>query len=136
MKRGKPLRRTPLKRGTSQLKRTPLARGATQLKRTPMKKVQADDPIQAETRKALAERSEGRCEARLGFWCTGVATHAHHRKLRRYGDHSLACLLHVCSSCHTAIHAEPKWSYEHGFLVRQHEDTSRLAFAGPDGYPR
>ena len=37
MKRGKPLKRTPLNRGSSQLKRTPLNRGESQMKRTPLK---------------------------------------------------------------------------------------------------
>jgi hypothetical protein len=32
MKRGKPLKRTPLKRGDSQLKKTPLKRGDSTLK--------------------------------------------------------------------------------------------------------
>ena len=39
MKRGKPLKRTPLKRGDKQLKRTPLNRGESTLKsNTPLNK--------------------------------------------------------------------------------------------------
>jgi len=38
MEQRKPLKRTPLKRGSSQLKRTPLDRGDSQLKRTPLAK--------------------------------------------------------------------------------------------------
>lgn len=38
MKRGGPLRRTPLARGTSELKRSPLARGSSELKRTELKR--------------------------------------------------------------------------------------------------
>ena len=34
MKRGKPLKRTPLKRGDKELKKTPLKRGSSQLKST------------------------------------------------------------------------------------------------------
>jgi hypothetical protein len=62
---------------------------------------------------AVRERSQLRCEA-----CASArAAHVHHRKLRRFGDHTLINLLHVCLECHNTIHANPTDSYDRGLLV-------------------
>jgi hypothetical protein len=47
------------------------------------------------------------------------ATERHH-KLRRSqgGSDEEANTLDVCLVCHLRIHANPAWSYEHGFLIR------------------
>lgn len=128
--RGKPLARgkgldrgTPLARGT-----TPLGRGTTPLARSTVaaKRPAAPDPVTPATRAAVRARSGGRCEAGVVRTCAGVAQHVHHRKLRRHGDHTVPNLLDVCLFCHDAIHGRPAWSYEHGFLVRGHDDPARI----------
>jgi len=65
-------------------------------------------------------RSNLLCEA-----CAAArAVHIHHRKLRRFGDHSLINLLHVCSECHNSIHANPTDSYGRGLLVHSYDDPA------------
>jgi hypothetical protein len=136
MERGKPLeRKTALKRGDSQLKRTELKRGESRLRRSRWKPKPTVDPVTPATRRAVRARSRGRCEARVIRTCTGVAEHVHHRKLRRYGDHRACNLLDVCHRCHDHIHANPRWSYRWGWLVRQADDpTTRLAGHDENGY--
>lgn len=53
----------------------------------------------------------------------------HHRKLRRFGDHSVANLVLLCGSgttgCHGHVHANPKQSYLDGWLVHSwHEPAA------------
>lgn len=57
--------------------------------------------------------------------CTGAAAHVHHRKLRRFGDHRPVNLLDVCHVCHDYIHGHVRWAYDHGWLVRSHDDPEQ-----------
>lgn len=98
MKRGGPLKRT------SQLKRSPfpslrpgepprLRAKALTTKRTP-------DPITPQVRAVIKERSGDVCES-----CRAQrGQHAHHRQLRRFGDHKPANLVWICHRCHALIH--------------------------------
>ncbi|WIX75982.1 hypothetical protein QRX50_31480 [Amycolatopsis carbonis] len=71
------------------------------------------------TRRALRQRSQGRCER-----CNETeAVQAHHRKPRGSGgtmlktSHLLSCLLHVCVPCHLAIERNRARAVVHGWLV-------------------
>lgn len=115
------MKKSPLKRGTSQLKRTPL-------KRTPMKRTktrsQSDYDRELDAMKVdVIRRSKGNCEAvgprflpldgsmdatakALIEGCTGHGVHVHHRKYRsRGGTNSLENLINICLNCHDWIHA-------------------------------
>ena len=72
-------------------------------KRRRLKKLRQKD-IPLKSRRAVEERSGGRCEARLER-CAGKATEIHHLKPRSLcGSHDPVNLLHVCSvPCHDAI---------------------------------
>jgi hypothetical protein len=96
VKRGAPMRRTPLARGTSQLKRSPLAAGCSQLRRTPInpvsrKRVQ-DNRQRTIVVNAMRLAAEGRC-ARCGR--ADVVVHGHERLGRSQGGNPVApdCLL-------------------------------------------
>lgn len=80
------------------------------------------DPITPETRREVHSRSGGRCE--LG--CGQVATHLHHRKLRRHGDHRAVNLLHVCFSHHDRIHREVAESISRGWIVPSGADPANV----------
>lgn len=74
------------------------------------------------------KRSGGVCEV-----CQQArAVHLHHRKLRRFDDHTASNLLYVCGNCHTMIHKRPEVSYTAGWLVRSTADplTTRIAIDG------
>lgn len=63
-------------------------------------------------RDAVAERSQGLCEAGWACFVPGEgyqrATQMHHRWRRgQGGPDTVANLLHVCTPCHTRIHADP-----------------------------
>lgn len=61
-------------------------------------------PLTPQMRKAVAKRSQGKCEAHIFGVCTYEASEIHHRKLRsRGGSNSLRNLLHCCLECHAAI---------------------------------
>lgn len=66
-------------------------------------------------------RSRGRCEARLDG-CAGDASHRHHRKLRRFGDHRAVNLAHLCHACHDWIHGHVAWATRWGWLLRGSDD--------------
>lgn len=71
-----------------------------------------------------------RCQIQIpgvcGAWppiCT------HHRKLRKHGgDDSVSNLITVCGPCHAYVHNHPTESYEHGWLVKSHDDPSTVAW--------
>lgn len=74
--------------------------------------------VPPKTALAVRQRSNLLCEA-----CAAArAVHIHHRKLRRFGDHTLINLLHVCSDCHDSIHGNPTDSYGRGLLVHSYHD--------------
>lgn len=68
-------------------------------------------------RAAIQARARGGCEAAIQGVCDGRAWQAHHRKLRRHGDHRAINGLWVCTVCHATIHANVAWAYRHGLLV-------------------
>lgn len=109
------------------MKRTPLVR-RTPLKRSPVKRSRQSQkrkrPVgfTEETKASVRRRSGNRCEARAEG-CTGRATHFHHRKLRRFGDHSEANCLHVCAWCHiSVIHENPELSFVMGWMVPSYQE--------------
>lgn len=129
VKRGGRLKRTKKLVSRSKLTRTEWKRTAAPRsipKPREARRKPTPDPITPDVRRAIAERSRDVCEARLVGVCVGRARHIHHRKLRRYGDHTLVNLLHVCHACHGYIHRFPKWSYDHGYLVRGSADPARI----------
>lgn len=135
---GKPLARgtglargKPLDRGTAPLRSTtPLPRAAVAASTTarPARKAAPPDPVTPATRAAVRARSGGVCEGQVTRACTGAAAHVHHRKLRRFGDHRVVNLLDLCHACHEHVHKNPTWSYDHGFLVRSHDDPETIAW--------
>ncbi|MGD9798877.1 MAG: HNH endonuclease [Acidimicrobiia bacterium] len=77
--------------------------------------------IPTRSRRAVVERSGGRCEARIRGVCRGRASVIHHVQRRRDGGHDPKNLLHLCAGpprdgCHEFIHAHPAWAREHGFI--------------------
>ena len=69
-------------------------------------------------RRALLERSRGRCEAAFVLGCTGYGTEIHHVKRRSQGgDNSLTNTRFVCRACHVAAHNFPESAREFGLLA-------------------
>lgn len=57
------------------------------------------------------------CAARLPDICEGRADCRHHRTRRSQGGtDDPANTVDLCSPCHVHIHANPAWSYRHGWL--------------------
>ena len=120
MKRGAPLRRTPMpprkapmSHGTVELKRT------TPLERTPFRPTPKSDYEKDldRARPTLHQRSKGLCEIRLPG-CQGNAVHPHHRKRRSQGGtNDLRNLLHLCPNCHNWAHANVALSVSLGIIV-------------------
>lgn len=112
MKRGQPMRRTPLRSGPPIVR---LSKPRTRLRRERM------DP---DTRDAVYERSRGRCDfcgdpVRSGDW------ECHHRRLRsRGGADDLWNLICLHPTCHTAVHGMPAWSDAHGFTCPSWADPA------------
>lgn len=74
---------------------------------------------------AVLGRSNGACEALATSSCVGSGQHIHHRKLRSQGgEHTAENCVSICHMCHDWIHANPKLSYERGWLVRQWADPA------------
>lgn len=119
MRRSAPLRRTPLRRGTSQLKRSRLNPVGKKAKR------EASDL--ARFRLAVAMRSGGWCEVNTPSCAPGrhEGTQAHHRLMRSQGGtHDVENGLWVCSPGHLYVHANPAESYERGWLVKSWEASA------------
>lgn len=79
--------------------------------------------ISDRTRKALAERSQGRCEK-----CGNArATQAHHRRPRGMGGasltvkHGLSSLLHLCDRCHGRVEGNRARALSKGWLIDQND---------------
>lgn len=78
----------------------------------------ANEPTEA-TKTAVADRSNGWCEI-VHLDCTGRASEIHHRLTRSQGGgHELVNLLHLCAAGHRFVHAQPKLSYERGWLLHR-----------------
>lgn len=112
------------------MKRTPLVR-RTPLKRSPLRRARQSQKRKRPTgftegTKALVRRrSANQCEARSEA-CTHKAAHFHHRKLRRFGDHSEENCLHVCSACHLRIHDNPEIAYVMGWMVQSFRESGEV----------
>lgn len=77
------------------------------------------NPQLAHARRDTESRAGGRCEARTEK-CTGRGCQAHHILRRgQGGPDELGNLLWVCNECHLFIHANPKLSFERGWLRRR-----------------
>ncbi len=114
LRRGKGLKRTPLKPSKGNL-------GASRRRLSPFstkrRKYQAEFHAASE---AVRYRSGAMCEARIENVCTVRAIHVHHRLMRSSGGgNQVANLLHLCRACHEFIHAHPEWSRERGFILRK-----------------
>jgi hypothetical protein len=128
VKRGGPLRRTPLKRGGKIQRKAPLPRRSSTLKpkkplpskRVPAKARRVSDPTREEwehlTRLILA-RSGGRCEiGGCNLHVTGLERH--HRRLRSQGgEHTIENLLATCPHHHGVCHRRPAWARQRGYIV-------------------
>ena len=135
MKPRKPMKRTPMKRGTSELKRTPMKRSETEIERKPMKRgpsAKVSDFAREldEVTPALVVRSKNRCEA--GFPGCEVelwTAHRHHRKLRKQGGtNDLENLLLVCRTCHDFGHLNRNIARKTRFVVSANKDPKKLPF--------
>ena len=110
-------RRTPLKRGRSQLKRSRLNQRSA--------KTKARHAPGSEYNQAKADvrvRSGGRCEIVAGTFCTGVAHDPHHRF--PHGSDTAVNLLDTCRPCHDWVHAHPAVSYDNGWLLHTEPSTA------------
>jgi hypothetical protein len=80
------------------------------------------------------ERESYRC-ARCGSPIQGGSRH--HRKLRRFGDHTAANLILLCGSgttgCHGWVHSHVANSYETGYLVHSWDDPTEVPILLWDG---
>lgn len=83
------------------------------------------DPISAWTRTVIIKRAGGQCE--LG--CGRRGSHAHHRQLRRGGNHGASNLLWIDLLCHRRIHGHVAESEAAGWLVSQYTDPAAQAVA-------
>lgn len=71
----------------------------------------------ARVRELLAQRSEGRCEARFSEQCEGRGVEAHHVVRRSQGGtDDLENLRFCCTCCHAEIHANPRRAKAVGLL--------------------
>jgi hypothetical protein len=75
--------------------------------------------VDEQSRQAVSNRSSGWCEAGKMGVCRIVAEHVHHKMLRSQGGtDELDNLLHVCTNCHTWIHAHPAKAVAFGWLSK------------------
>lgn len=123
-------RRKPLRRDGPGARRFANSRSALNTRRKATTRRTAD-PITPEVTDRLRARSGGYCEVRASVRCTGVASHRHHRKLRRHGNHTLENLLHVCTHCHEEIHGHPDVSYARRWLLHSTDDPATMPVIGP-----
>ena len=86
----------------------------------------------AATRRIVAARSGGICELR---GCGADATDMHHRQKRRLGNHTAVNALHCCARHHVpAVHGNPAWSIERGYIVETTEDPAAVAMLTDHGW--
>jgi hypothetical protein len=82
-------------------------------------------------RAEVAARSGGLCELGLEG-CRVKADCFHHRLRRSHGGPDTAVnLLHLCNDgCHAFVHANPRLSYERGWLLRSTDELIPYTFGG------
>lgn len=97
-------RKTPLRSNT------PLKR--SQLRRQSAKQRRRQAEFSGMNAKLRAERGN-KCEV-----CQSLPwIHKHHRRLRSQGGtDDYSNILLCCTSCHDAIHRNPAWAAEHGYI--------------------
>jgi hypothetical protein len=81
----------------------------------------------AKVRAQVEARSKGVCEIP---GCRRRAVHMHHRKLRRFKDHSAVNALHTCWPHHEWIHANIDKAVSVGWLVRSWDDPASVPVQG------
>lgn len=100
------MRRSPIKRGKP-LKRTPLR----------YKPKNSGSNFSQQTKQMSAARFHHRCAMSHG--CSGRIETFHHRRLRSSGGQgTVDNALPLCTPAHQQIHANPDWSIRHGLIVR------------------
>jgi hypothetical protein len=116
------VKRTPFARRTTELRRGELHRRESSLvgTRPRAERLAGGNPIPTAARRAVRERSGGRCEIR-SHECTDLATAQHHRKRRRDGGHGLGNLLDTCAPCHGLAHDQPAYARRRGWIVSAFE---------------
>jgi hypothetical protein len=73
--------------------------------------------VYARSRQEVADRAQGRCEARVDGICTGRHEHTHHVRLRAQGgSDDPSNLVAACHRCHDWIHKHPKAAGELGLI--------------------
>jgi hypothetical protein len=108
---------------------SPLRRSTPLRATKPMRQRSASKPgesaAEKAARKAVKDRSNGRCEVRYPDVCTGDATDWQHRQNRSQSGKWLASNgLHACRPCHAHIHANPAEAYEYGWSVPAWKDPA------------
>jgi hypothetical protein len=97
------------------------------------------------SRKAVRERSSGRCEVRVPGVCRGRATNFHHRQPRGMGgdlvpDDRPEKYLHICGSgttgCHGWIESNRDDARRRGWLVPRPTDPAAVPWSPHDGRTR
>ena len=84
--------------------------------------------------RAVIERSEDisgwpSCEFMIPGVCNYMGEQLHHRQLRSQGgQHTVTCLVYICSDCHDAAHGRGAESYENGWLVHGWDDPAKTPF--------
>jgi hypothetical protein len=98
-------------------------RGAP-LRRTPMRSRRRRPPLSPVLRREVWERDEGLCQRCAG----GVSLEScecHHRKLRSQGGQDTAQnLITLCSPCHGSVHDQPTRSQRQGFICPSTSDPA------------
>lgn len=74
---------------------------------------------------AVIDRADGKCEVMIPGVCTFGVHHIHHRKISGR-EHTVEGCVHICTSCHTYVHANPAWSYKRGYLVKMNYDPAQV----------
>jgi hypothetical protein len=88
--------------------------------RTPLRVRRGPNRLWRQVRREVESRANGRCEARVPDVCDIKGVHAHHLLRRSQGGvDDPSNLAWLCAQCHRHIHANPAWSYEHGWLIRR-----------------
>ena len=113
------MKRTPLKR------KTPLKRGNSQLKRTPLKKISKSKSATDRRSKYAKSKKEYMSNRKFPDSCercgdtVGIKNLDLHHKAGRSGDfmHDQDFFAALCRTCHNQVHEYPKESREAGWLT-------------------
>lgn len=125
MKRGKPLKRTPIKRGAP-LKRGGKPNRGKSLRQSPPKpKRRRGGSMPADVYETVMARAQWRCEGALPGICTGEAQEWHHRQPRARNNDIVVNGAALCMACHRHItDVNPSVGFERGLRVSRHRTGS------------